>query len=355
MRGRVGVVAAVAVALVATACAPEEITPAAVTLTPDPVVTRQPAPDAPEDPIPSVAWPLTGADASDVDPALLARPSIAIKIPNEGAHSRPQKNLEHADIVFEQYVEAGIPRLVAIFHSSQPEEVGPVRSMREMDANIVGSFKGPLVFSGASWNVMNYARNTGQLLIAQDLGDRGFFRTNDRRSPYNLHVTLGTVLEQAGDSPPPPQQFDYAYPAELATAAVEGKTATHIDLRMSRYGEPGWDWQADTGVWTRTEFGEPDITVDGNQISATNVVVLFVRISMHWDLPVSDMIVSNSAGFVATGGKYIPIKWSKSDRTAKYVLTTEDGSPVKLAAGKTWVELIPNAGVGASGAYAKFS
>ena len=353
MRGRLGVVAAVAVALAVTACAAQEITPGSVTFTPDPVATRQSVTDPPDDPIPTVAWPLTGADATDADPALLARPSLAIKIPNEGAHSRPQKNLEYADIVFEQYVEAGIPRLVAVFHSNHPEEVGPVRSMREMDANIVGSFKGPLVFSGANSHVMNYARNTGQLLIAQDLGDRGFFRTSDRSSPYNLHVTLATALEQAGDSPPPPQQFDYAYPASLATAVVEGKDATHIDLRMSRYGEPGWDWQAETGIWTRTEFGEPDITMDDNQISATNVVVLFVKIHFNWTLPVTEMIASNRPGYVASGGKYIPILWSKSERTGKYVLTTEDGEPVSLAAGQTWVELIPNEGVSAG--HANFS
>jgi hypothetical protein len=324
-----------------------------VTFTPVPEVTRQPVADPPDDPIPAITWPLTGVDASEADPVLLARPSIAIKIPNEGEHSRPQKNLEHADIVFEQYVEGGIPRLVAVFHSNQPETVGPVRSMREMDPNIVGSFGGPLVFSGANTNVMNSARATGQLLIAQDVGSQGFFRTNDRRSPYNLHVTLATVLEQAGDSPPPPQQFDYAYPAELATATVSGTAATIIDLRMSRYGEPGWNWQADPGIWTRTEFDEPDITVDGNQISATNVVVLFVKIYENWGLPVTEMIVSNRPGYVATGGKYIPILWSKSERTGKYVLTTEDGQPVLLAAGQTWVELIPNEG--ASGAYANFS
>ena len=353
MQGRVGVVAAVAVALAVTACAPEEITPASVTFTPSPVVTREPVANPPDDPLPDVAWPLTGMDATEASAALLARPSLAIKIPNDGSHSRPQKSLEFADIVFEQYVEGGIPRLVAVFHSNQPETVGPVRSMREMDPNIVGSFQGPLVFSGANPNVMSYARSTGQLLIAQDLGDDGFFRTKDRYAPYNLHVNLAEILAQAGDSPPPPRQFDYAYPAELATAAVAGTPATHIDLRLSRYGEPGWDWQADTGVWTRTEFGEPDITVDGAQVSATNVVVLFVKVYYHWSLPVTEMIVSNRPGYVATGGKYIPILWSKSERTGEYVLTTESGEPVSLAAGQTWVELIPNEGV--SGGHAKFS
>ena len=336
---------AVLAAVVTTSCAPAAITPAKVTFTPDPVVTRSPAAEPPEDPIPTVAWPLTGLDATDATAEELAGPAIAVKIPNDPSHSRPQKGLEYADIVFEEYVEAGIPRLVAIFQSDLPEEVGPVRSMREMDPNIVGSFGGPLVFSGANSYVLNYARSTGQQLIAQDVGSSGFFRTSDRSSPYNLHVTLADVVEQSAGVAAPAQQFDYAYPASLATAAAAGTPATHIDLRLSRYGEPKWDWDEATSRWLRTEFTDPDITVDGNRIGAENVLVLFVTITMSHDLPVSQMIVSNSPGFLASGGKYVPILWSKADRTAPYVITTEDGQPVTLTPGQTWVELIPNGGI----------
>lgn len=345
MRGRVGAVAIAVVAMVVAACAPVEITPAKVTFTPDPVVTRSPAETPPVDPIPAVAFPLTGLDASGATPAQLTQPAIAIKIPNDPSHSRPQKSLEYADIVFEEYVEAGIPRLVAIFQSNYPEEVGPVRSMREMDPNIVGSFQGPLVFSGANKYVISYAKSTGQKLIAQDIGSDGFFRTKDRPSPYNLHVKMADMLAQSEGLVAPPAQFAYAYPASLATAAATGTAATHIDLRLSRYGEPKWDWDEASATWLRTEFSDPDVTVDGTRVSATNVIVMFVTINMSHDLPVSEMIVSNSPGFIATGGKYIPILWSKADRTSPYVLTTEDGKPVTLAAGQTWIELIPNGGI----------
>lgn len=335
---------AVAVALAVTACAPEEITPASVTITPDPVVTRQPVADPPEDPIPAVFWPLTGADATDASGEELGRMAIAVKIPNDPSHSRPQKNLEYADIVFEEYVEAGIPRLVAVFQSTHPETVGPVRSMREMDPNIVGSFGAPLVFSGANPYVLKYARNTGQLLIAQDVGSDGFFRTKDRRSPYNLHVTLADVVAQAPGVGAPAQQFSYAYPAELATASAGGTPFSRMSLRFSKYGEPKWDWDAASGTFLRSEFEDPDITVDGVRISAANVLVLFVKIHINQTLPVSEMIVSNSPGFLATGGKYVPILWTKADRTSGYVLTLEDGTPVTLAPGQTWIELIPNGG-----------
>ena len=338
-------VAAVLAAVVATGCSPQDITPATVTVPAGGVVSRSPAPEPPVDPIPTVTWPLTGVDAAGVAPDTLAQPAISVKIPNDPSHSRPQKNLEYADLVFEEYVEAGIPRLVAVFQSSYPDEVGPVRSMREMDPNIVGSFAGPLVFSGANKYVISYAKSTGQPLIAQDLGSGGFYRTKDRPAPYNLHVKFADILTQSAGLTAPASQFSFAYPSSMATAPATGTPATHIDLKMSRYGEPKWDWDEASGTWLRTEFSDPDVTVDGTRVAATNVLVLFVTINMSHDLPVSQMIVSNSPGFIATGGKYIPILWSKADRTSPYVLTTTDGQPVTLAPGKTWIELIPNGGI----------
>lgn len=346
MRVRVGAVAVGVAVLVAVACAPVQITPATVTFTPEPVVTRSPAPLPPADPVPAVAWPLTGLDASGASASQLVQPAISIKIPNDpGGHSRPQKNLEYADLVIEEYVEAGIPRLIGVFQSNYPDEVGPVRSMREMDPNIVGSFGGPLVFSGANPYVINYGKSTGQKLLAEDLGSSGFFRTKDRYAPYNLHVRIGDILAQSGDLVAPPSQFSFAYPSSLATAAATGTPTTHVSLKLSSYSEPKWDWDEASATWLRSEFTDPDVTVDGTRLAATNVLVMFVTINMHEGLPVSQMIVSNSPGYIATGGKYIPILWSKADRTSPYVLTTVDGKPVTLAPGKTWIELIPNGGI----------
>jgi hypothetical protein len=152
------------------------------------------------------------------------------------------------------------------------------------------------------------------------------------------------VVEQASGVTAPAQQFAYAYPAELATAAAGGTPFSRMSLRFSRYGEPKWDWDAESGTFLRSEFDDPDVTVDGVRLSATNVLVLFVRIHINQALPVSEMIVTNSPGFLATGGKYVPILWSKADRTSPYVVTLEDGTPVTLAAGQTWIELIPNGG-----------
>src|SRR3712207_2257043 len=90
-------------------------------------------------PPPAVLWPLTGVESeedADVD-----RPALAVKIENS-VQARPQTGLGDADVVWEEVVEGGIARYVAVYHSSFPEQVGPVRSVRPMDAAIAAPLRG---------------------------------------------------------------------------------------------------------------------------------------------------------------------------------------------------------------------
>ena len=70
------------------------------------------------------AWPLTGVPAD----AVADRPALAVKIENS-VDARPQTGLTAADMVWEQVVEGGITRFVAVYHSDLPPEIGPVRSI----------------------------------------------------------------------------------------------------------------------------------------------------------------------------------------------------------------------------------
>src|SRR5699024_1777127 len=98
------------------------------------------------DPAQGARWPLTGRPAEDAGDAL-GRAAVSVKIENSPA-ARPQVGLQRADIVWEQLVEGGMTRLVATYHSDVPEDVGPIRSIRPMDAAIAGPAGGVLAFSG---------------------------------------------------------------------------------------------------------------------------------------------------------------------------------------------------------------
>jgi Protein of unknown function (DUF3048) N-terminal domain/Protein of unknown function (DUF3048) C-terminal domain len=336
-----------AIALLASACAPAEpIHEPNTTITSEPTVSRSAAPAPPEDPVPEKAFALTGIDAADATPDELKRPAISVKIENTEA-ARPQTNLDKADIVFEEEVEYGISRLIAIYQSQYPEDVGPIRSMRPMDQNVMGQFHGPLVFSGAQRRFINAAAASGLTLIAQDVGSYGFFRTKDRPSPHNLHGSVPEFRKQAKNSKPPTQPWAFAYPADQASAQLDGKQASNLKLYFSPYAQPQWKWDAKKGLWMRYEREAPHKVASGKQLSATNVVMLEVTVrytsatSVGMSVPETLVSGKSGKGYVATGDRYIPITWSKKGQFDPFIFKTKDGSEVVLAPGQTWVEMVP--------------
>lgn len=343
------IAAAVAVAAFAAACAPAVVTPAPVTVTQVPAETKHAAPSPPPDPRPDVAWPLTGIDAEEVDPASLERLALAIKIENLSL-ARPQSNLDKADVVYETMIDYGVSRLIAVYHSTYPTTVGPIRSMRPMDHNIVGHYDGPLVFSGAQRRFIYAADDAGQDLIAQDLRDPGFFRVSWKYAPHNLHGTLETFAANASSrSSIPAPEFQFAYPAEFNSAAVFGTPADRIRLRFSGSAEPSWRWSDAEENWVRYERSDPHQTYEGNTITADNVLVLRVKVqytsAVRGGISVPETLVSgrSGSGFYAADGQYIPIRWSKASRTAPFVITYE-GNEILMKPGNTWVELLPSSG-----------
>ncbi|MBN2177324.1 MAG: DUF3048 domain-containing protein [Demequinaceae bacterium] len=348
-----------AISALVSGCAPEVLSPPAETVSAVPAEHRIVVPAPPEDPIPEIVWPLTGLGAVGVDQANLDRVAIGVKIEN-GYYARPQTGLEYADIVFEEYINNSATRFLAVFHTYYPEEVGPVRSARNMDPNIIGSFDTALVASGCNFAVQYVFQNVHQYLFMEDAKysgvtkgyiwySEGFFRVSPTISMHSLRVDLGPLAESAVEkgASPASQQFYYAYPADTATATIEGTPVGTIDIRFSGNARPHWNWDAESRLWKRFEFDDPHLTKDGNQISAANIVILKVRVAYTNGVnPESFVIRTNDPGFVASGGKVIPILWSKADRTDTFHLTTLEGEPVHLAPGTTWVEMVPRSGSG---------
>ncbi len=338
-RLRAGVVAAVVVLLAA--CAPEAPEPL-----PDVTVTPTIEPEratAPEPTIP-LTWPLTGVVTEEV----AQRPAVAVKIENT-RFARPQAGLEAADVVWETIVEFEVSRLVAVFHSQMPEEIGPIRSVRPMDIPIAAPLSCPIVFSGGQRGILNMVAASNLQAISHDAGADGLYRVSRRSAPHNVYGSLADFVAQADSahSAPPPQQFAFALRPSLATAGASGTAATTLAFRLSGASSPTWTWDAAGGRWLRAEGSTPAMAEAGGQLSAVNVVAITAphpasgfRAQGGASVPTYDL-VGTGAGVVATGGKYVAVTWSKASDAAPMVLTLEDGTPVTLAPGNTWVELIP--------------
>ena len=336
MKARRSLVALAAATLLLLAGCSEPEPPEPVVVDPEVVADKSAAPTAE---LPDT-WPLTGV-AGDV----LERPALAVKVENS-AQARPQAGLAEADIVWEEMVEGGITRFNAVYHSALPEAVGPIRSVRPMDAGIAAPLGGPQVISGGQSLFLREMQDAGVQLISHDGGAAGFYRNSQRRAPHNLFGDPEVFLSQAQADDPPSEQFSFALDASAASAVAAGEAATGLQLSFPR-AAPSWTWGADSGAWLRSEGGSPAQTADGERLAASNVVIMRVQIvnSAGRDqsgAPVPETVMTGEGeAVVASGGHTITGTWRKDTLDAPVTLTDGEGNVIELAPGNTWVELVP--------------
>ena len=332
------------VAVALAACGSNPTAPSTANLTLGPSI----APDKSAPPTPSVppTWPLTGVASADV----VTRPALTVKIENS-IDARPQTGLDQADMVWEEVVEGGITRFAAVYQSVVPDKVGPVRSVRPMDADISAPMHGLIAFSGGQAGFVDEIKAAGVQIISMDLGAKGFARTSARRAPHNVIGTPTTFwsLADAAHSASPAPQFTFATTAQQASAVASGTAVTTIDIRMSGVEHPVWTWSATQNAFLRSEGSTPAVTSTGVRLAATNVVVLRVQLANTGTTdpagnPVPETIMTDSgAALVFSGGKQVAATWSKASVAQPVVLTGANGAPITLAPGTTWIELVPRA------------
>ncbi len=307
-------------------------------------------PMAPEPEPVYVTAPLTGVQYEDTTPEALQlkKPSVACKIDNGSEAPRPQSGLNSTDIVFDEMVEGGLTRLVAIWHSAQPDGIGPVRSIRPMDPDITSAFGGIVCFSGGQAVFVNMI-NQAPVFVASETTEQGkgtFSRSTDRIAPHNVIVNVQKLASDHPELPAPAQQFQFGKDVQTSSAGANGVAVSKFEVKFPS-ASALWTAASDGAKWLRTQDGKPLFDkLDGAQVSATNIVVLQVRIDRSYldkkygHIPKTIMIDTGKA-WVFTGGKYVEATWSKTSATSTISLVDAAGAPVLLAPGNTWVELMP--------------
>lgn len=286
--------------------------------------------------------PLTG---EPIEVGGLDAPSLAAKVDNHPA-ARPQVGLDRADIVFEELVEGGLTRYVAVWHSDVPAEIGPIRSIRPMDPDIVSPLGGIVAYSGGQQRFVDMMRATEVYNAIHGQSDTNdvMYRGRNAPAPHNVIVRAPELVARHADLAAPRQQFAFAHSLASSSAVRDGAAATSVSMVFGSLASPSWAWDAPSGTWLRSMTGgAPDTAASGARLSAVNIVVLRVPVEVIQDIPTTRLVGSGEA-WVLAGGKAIAATWSKSDRSAPVRLVDANGVAVRLAPGNTWVELVPNAG-----------
>jgi hypothetical protein len=286
--------------------------------------------------------PLTGVAGDYGD--RLNRPAIYVKIDNH-EQARPQAGLNEADLVIEERVEGNITRLAAVFHSTDADPVGPVRSTRSTDIDLAALFGRPLyASSGGNDHILALLRKANVVDVGHNQGGAAFYRQSGRAAPHNLFTSTDGLRAKAGETPPAPAPI-FTYRATGAPLSAGAVPAAGVALSFGGAEISRFTWDPGTETWLRSQAGRPHLDAAGTQVAPRNVVVLEIKYSSGGGALSSPHGITTGEGraLVFTAGNVIEGRWVRPGPGDPLQLLAVDGSPIALTPGQTFLEL-PSAG-----------
>jgi len=295
----------------------------------------------PASPVPSTAAGLPeGVSPFTGLPAPPDRPVLVVKIDNTRP-ARPHTGLAAADVVYVEPVEGGLSRLAAVFSTQLPPVVGPVRSARGTDLELLAQFGRPvLAYSGAAASVQQQVNGASVVPITPGKAPQAFF-TSGRRAPYNLYARPDQLLA-AGEGGSPARDIGFRF-----GALPEGGTPSTEHVVRYPAATVGFTWSPDEQRWLISMDGQPLLDAEGGRPGAATVVVQRVQVR---DSGVRDTAGSPSPHAITTGegtalvlrdGTVYEVRWSRPTPADPTRFTLPSGDPMPFAAGPVWVVLEP--------------
>ena len=278
--------------------------------------------------------PLTGVAPAGES---LTRPALEVKIDNT-APARPQTGIDVADVVYEEVVETPFTRFLAIFNSTLPDTVGPIRSVRATDPNVVWPLGGVFAYSGGAAPNVELIKQAPVNAVDESGAGNAMFRDRSHRAPLNLFGRPADLIAKGGQPVPPKALFQYLGQNEQFT----GDPASAVHIVMSQDSDPSYTYDAATRTWKRSAGLAPFNAASGQQVAPTNVVVQFTNYDGGVGSPTAEgQTVGEGEVWVFSDGKVARGRWTRpaKEQPAQYVDAT--GKPIKLLPGRTWVELAP--------------
>ena len=309
---------------------------------PAPVAMEEPKPQEPPKPVTEPSR-LTGVEVS---PELNKRPVTGVMIENS-PDARPQSGLKDAGIVFEAVAEGGITRFLALYQESQPEHIGPVRSVRPYYLDWLAPFDAGLAHVGGSPEALAQLRDGSLKDLDQFFNAGAFHRVSNRYAPHNVYTSmaaLDALNQQKGFTSSTFTGFPRTHATDappLATAPPP--TANKIDLTISSYlYNVHYDYDDTTKTYKRSEGGRPHLDEKSAVQLSPHVVVVLVMGKGIAGNGLHTTYATHGTGqlFVFQGGAVFQGNWQKTDRKSQFVFTDSNGAPVKLNPGQTWISVV---------------
>lgn len=353
-------------ALLLTACSPITVSPETHEVEPAPTVGSAPTitpqtsaapsdgtvPPATTTPVTSAAVTEAAAPATTAAPQFTApftglptptemlRPAAVVKIDNH-PRALPQWGLNQADVVYEELVEARLTRFAAIFHSTNAEVVGPVRSARTGDFGLLSNLNRPIfVNSGANDYTARALRRVDAIAIIDGaaIAEGVFERSRAKNAPHNLITDTARIYAAgAAEGGTPPEYFRFRTEGEPWS---RGTAVSGVDIDYGQI-KASYRWDAAAGGWARTQNGKDHTDFDGVRIAPENVIVQFVRYRQSPANAATPEPVLTGSGeaWIFSDGMLVRGTWERLSELDVTVFRSDNALIVPLTPGRTWISL----------------
>jgi serine/threonine protein kinase len=279
---------------------------------------------------------LTGLEVSESN----NQPALVVKIDNAAA-AHPQSGLNQADIVFEELIEGNQTRFTAIFQSQEATQIGPIRSVRTGDFDLLRNLNQPLFAnSGGNAYTMSVLQgintvNVGLNQVASGTYSRAF----DRYSPHNLMSSTQALRSAAtGRGGVPPTLLDFR--DDVSDPPFFGQSTSRLELN---YGAitVGYSWNSTSDSWQRKQNGRLHLDSDGIQVAPQNLIIQFVDYgqSIAYPFTPEPLLLGQGEAWILSDGKLQRGSWNRSSSQEITRYFDLNGAAVQLNPGRTWISL----------------
>ena len=307
--------------------------------------------------------PLTGLVVAD--PKLLERRPIAVKVNVVPRTSnRPPWGLSFADIVYDYYHNDGYSRFHAIFYGQDAELVGPIRSGRLLDSDLIRMYQSIFAYGSADSRI-------NQRFFNSEYADRLILEGTTIKCPPTTAIPLCRF---------DPSGYDHLLgsTAALSQFATDRKVAngkqnlngmtfstgtpsngaagSQLFVRYSGDNYARWDYDTATGRYLRFQDNVYDQgqgesyaalldRLNNQQISAANVVVILVP-HVYFTPPPAEIVEILLSGtgkaYAFRDGQMYEVTWNRPTNNSVLYLTFADGTQYPFKPGNTWIQVITN-------------
>ncbi len=269
----------------------------------------------------------------------------------------PLSGPARANLVIEAPVEGSITRFLLVFDpSNDVVDIGPVRSARHYYVDWADGLDAMYVHVGGSPDSLSEIRRLeGFRDLNQFFNDRFFSRASRRFAPHNVFTSTEKLVSAMEDKEFEPGDFRPWFYEDPATDDAEQDQdqnsdntdeseeeieVTSITIPYQGAYRASWEYDEETGMYTRYQNGEIHKDADGEVVRAKNVVAIQTYATVvDREGRLSMRTTGRGKALIFHDGKKYEGEWKRT--AGEHIrFETVDGRDIPFARGNTWISVL---------------